>query len=472
MASRDDMIGRWAHGLLLWAVALPGCGRDISPLPPVSTCTQDWIVPATDPVYADSLPVDAPRLVWSLTLDGAPNDYGSGPVLAGDRLVLATGKHLFFVTKDGMQTEDVGENLYACQGSPRGPWSPPTADLEGNVYVLGSQAACSLTPAGQLRWATPRICEAIPSFGGVPPTYQCGAAVLSSDGRLFAGAAGSKVYALDSRTGSALWSAPALSHDLGYRSHFWGGGGNRLWLYIANVGSALLDATSGKMIGPINLGCGSSGVGTLGWMVRYECRGGEKSFDTCHFPAVTDPGGSLRSVAAVTTPGERLVMYDYAVDANGVQTGSSHLTLYNPDGSIAAGPVGADGLPFAVGADGTVYAFMCTTKGPRLAAYARDLQPGWLLDLPGRCSGWWPGGAVLDGDGMLYLTQDGEGYDTTHLFAVQTQSPGLASSSWPHFRHDNRGTAWLDQPVRDPPALDSGALDTDLPPVDGGGVRE
>ena len=31
----------------------------------------------------------------------------------------------------------------------------------------------------------------------------------------------------------------------------------------------------------------------------------------------------------------------------------------------------------------------------------------------------------------------------TELVAIQTRSPGLADSSWPSIRHDNRGTAWL-----------------------------
>lgn len=31
----------------------------------------------------------------------------------------------------------------------------------------------------------------------------------------------------------------------------------------------------------------------------------------------------------------------------------------------------------------------------------------------------------------------------TQVIAIQTRSPGLADSSWPSWRHDNRGTAWL-----------------------------
>jgi hypothetical protein len=124
-------------------------------------------------------------------------------------------------------------------------------------------------------------------------------------------------------------------------------------------------------------------------------------------------------------------------------------------------------VPFAVGADGIVYAFTCNGPTVRYVAYSRDLQQLWLLDLPGGCSRWL-GGAVLDGDGMLYVSQEGENYGTTNLFAIQTRSPGLANSSWPIWRHDNRGTGWLGQPVQDRPAIDAGALDAEQAAVDSG----
>jgi hypothetical protein len=290
---------------------------------------------------------------------------------------------------------------------------------------------------------------------------------LSSDGKLFAGASGGKVYALDSGNGSMLWSAPARSDSTGYMSSFYGGGGNQLLLHIADQGMVVLDATSGKTIGPMNVWCGAYGVGAIGWMSGFECRGGAEFFDTCHVPVAGNVTGERRAFAPITAPGERLVMYYYGVDVDGRETGSRYITLYNPDGSLAAGPVTADGIPFAVGADGTIYAFMCEGLGPRFAAYSRDLQQLWLLDLPGRCYRWLRG-AVLDGDGMLYVASEGERYETTDLHAIQTRSPGLADSSWPHWRHDNRGTGWLDQPARGP-TIDASASDAELPHTDGGG---
>jgi hypothetical protein len=51
---------------------------------------------------------------------------------------------------------------------------------------------------------------------------------------------------------------------------------------------------------------------------------------------------------------------------------------------------------------------------------------------------------VLDDDGVLYLARALSGGDeNVETLAIQTQSPGLAESSWPSLRHDNRGTMWL-----------------------------
>jgi hypothetical protein len=52
------------------------------------------------------------------------------------------------------------------------------------------------------------------------------------------------------------------------------------------------------------------------------------------------------------------------------------------------------------------------------------------------------GNVVLDDDGVMYLSRQGE-TSGAEIIAIQTRSPGLADSSWPSLRHDNRGTAWL-----------------------------
>jgi hypothetical protein len=63
----------------------------------------------------------------------------------------------------------------------------------------------------------------------------------------------------------------------------------------------------------------------------------------------------------------------------------------------------------------------------------------------------------LEDNGVMYLTWKANKGITTEAIAIQTASPGLADSSWPSLRHDNRGTAWLvpGTPAATPPAGDS-----------------
>jgi hypothetical protein len=92
-------------------------------------------------------------------------------------------------------------------------------------------------------------------------------------------------------------------------------------------------------------------------------------------------------------------------------------------------------------------------KVNELIAYTSDLEEMWRLNLgkPDNCP---IGNGVLDEDGVLYLARALSGGDeNVEILAIQTQSPGLAESSWPSLRHDNRGTMWL---VPLPPLSDAG----------------
>jgi len=44
----------------------------------------------------------------------------------------------------------------------------------------------------------------------------------------------------------------------------------------------------------------------------------------------------------------------------------------------------------------------------------------------------------LSADGVLYI-----GSDDNFLYALQTDSPGLAQTSWPKFRGDLQNTGWV-----------------------------
>jgi hypothetical protein len=110
------------------------------------------------------------------------------------------------------------------------------------------------------------------------------------------------------------------------------------------------------------------------------------------------------------------------------------------DGQIVAGPIPRRETPWLVGADGTLYAaeFGSPSSPSKLVALSPELAELWTIDIPSAMP--YGTSAVLGDDGVLY-TQIGT-VDGSAVIAIQTKSPGLARSSWPTYRHDNRSTNW------------------------------
>jgi hypothetical protein len=455
------MLRKPAPALLVFALAASACGKGSSER--VSTCVLDWVVPTEAPVFDESLVVDAPKLLWTLSFKGGPNYYGGGPVLSGDRLVLSTGAGVFFVSKDGASSQDVTASLRK-RPSLGGvvPWSAPTADTAGNVYLVGYTGICSLSPDGQVRWAVSYDCtNSVPYGEGYESVPEYSPAALSSTGVLFAVACDQRVHALQSLDGSELWSAPAPTEQTNYFSEVAGGGGNHVLLYRAGEGEFVLDAPTGATVGPMTQSCAGAAVGVFGWTISAECANGEKRYKTC--PLSLGPNGSPRVegtyLAYLTAPGERLVMFDFTLDYNGYPQDPRTITLYNRDGSIAVGPSLVQGWPNLVGADGTIYVSdgvgnATTPSALRIIAYSRELNELWRIDQTVGCCALY--GEVLDRDGVLYVSTSGDEYSTIKLFAIQTRSPGLARSSWPSARHDNQGTEWLVPPTLASNGVDAG----------------
>ena len=143
------------------------------------------------------------------------------------------------------------------------------------------------------------------------------------------------------------------------------------------------------------------------------------------------------------------------------------LKLFDADGRLVVSTPEFEGGAVAAGADGAIYMFRCddaATSTNRVLAYSRELKELWRLDLGGAgCKGM-TGNVVLDDAGVLYLMRRGDGAGTAEVIAIQTASPGLADSSWPSTRHDNRGTAWLVPGVGVSDAVDGGSA-VDAGPV-------
>lgn len=122
------------------------------------------------------------------------------------------------------------------------------------------------------------------------------------------------------------------------------------------------------------------------------------------------------------------------------------------DGRRLAGPTGS-GMPLAAGADGTFYALTCalgpvtqyTPEPPFLVALTENLEEKWRVMLPVPAEhGMFPcprPAVALDEDGVMYLAVEAGG---THMLAVQTQSPGIASTPWPLWFRSHNGSLWAD----------------------------
>jgi hypothetical protein len=141
--------------------------------------------------------------------------------------------------------------------------------------------------------------------------------------------------------------------------------------------------------------------------------------------------------------------------ALGTSDSTGRLTLFSKDGALLAGP-SPWGAPVAAGADGTFYVLSCINRRSEPSAQPRELialdgnlELRWKVALPEpagtvvglghQCPA---SGVVLSDDGIMYLVQAGDSGVILH--AVQTDSPGLAETTWPVVFGDNEGSNWWD----------------------------
>ena len=391
-----------------------------------SACIEDWPKSGTPHRAKPSLTVAAPSVRWqSDPLDGLQRSTDpAGPILSAGRLALQSGDWVYFVSKDGSSVQTVKYN--AMGAFPSG----LVADQEGNVYYTAPDGVYSLAPAGNLRWLAQHGAVAGEFAQGIPP-------VLGPDGVVYAVTFDQRVGAYRASDGSQLWSQPAPS-DPCCSSAVMGGGGSAVFVAIGETETVALRTGTGARLGAfVRPAYGRSftwgwGSWVLGWDIGI-ADSHTYVFDTCG--ALKWPPGST-GASGVVAVGELLVTGD-----------NSSLRLFDTAGNPAAGPAAGEGRPVAAGADGTIYTFRCDSSPPavnRVLAYSADLQELWRLDLGGSSCLQITGNVVLDDDGVMYMMRAAPDVaGGTQVLAIQTASPGLADSSWPSWRHDNRGTAWL-----------------------------
>jgi outer membrane protein assembly factor BamB len=390
-----------------------------------AACIADWPKSGAPHWPKPSLAVAAPKLLWQDSLDGIQRtDDLAGPVLAAGRLALQSGDWIYFVSTDGASVQQVKYNPMAAFPSGL------VADPEGNVYYTAPDGVYSLGPTGQIRWSTPCCGPAKEFAQGIPP-------VLGPDGVVYAVTFDEKVGAYRASDGSPLWSRPA-PFDTCCSSAVMGGGGSAVFVAVGGTETIALTTSTGTELGAfVRPAYGRSftwqwGSWVLGWDIGI-AHSATYVFDTCG--NLTWPTGGP-GASGVVTVGELLVTGD-----------TTSLRLFDAAGNLVAGPSPGEGRPIAAGGDGTIYTFRCESSSPavnRLLAYSADLQELWRLDLGGSSCLMITGNVVLDDDGVMYMMRATPDAPVgTQVLAIQTASPGLAESSWPSWRHDNCGTAWL-----------------------------
>jgi len=437
--------------------ALLSCKKDSPTQVGLTECVQRWPTAGGPHMVKASLDVEAPKLLWAVDVGGTQCSGGGeiatgdgGPVLSGDRLAFQAGAYLYFLSKDGTNPQRVSHTSFVSCAS------GVAADPEGNVYSVLPEGVLSLNPSGGARWV-----------GGGGRGSQSESAyyyppVVAPDGVVYAATSDDRVYALRAKDGSTVWSKTASG------ARVLGGAGNGLFIQADGRGVSVLDTAEGRNLGTLSVmidGKASKfgaqwGEWLLGWDFGI-VNGTNWVFDSC---------GTLRwsmfnrqtryAGAGPLTTGELLVAAMTELD--GDSWASRGIAVFDAAGGRVASASSAKGIVAAVGADGTIYTVACEAGPPKnvARAYSPDLAEYWTFDLGGDrfCLGI-TGNVVLDEDGVMYLMRNSPNITGTQIVAIQTRSPGLADSSWPSWRHDNRGTAWLVSGVASTTDADGGAQD-------------
>jgi len=461
------------------ALILAGFARRKGTEPPkigFSRCIESWPAAGETRAVKPSLGVEAPRLLWAIDVAGSQAFGGrivssdGGPVLTGERLAFQAGSFVYFVNKDGTSPQSFGSALSG--GYPSG----LVADLEGNVYSISQEGFFSLDRAGRLRWQGGGAGQARVEFPYYDPP------VLGPDGVVYGVASDERVYALRTADGKTLWSK-AAPRDKYHASYMAGGVGNGLFVQMGADRTDVLSTRDGSTLGTIRVlidgvtktPSSALSANVYGWDLGI-AQSADFVYDACGSLRWSKWNNRAPKTSGVVTAGEHLVVVSYDTDDHGTPLSPSMMTLYNAAGAVVGQPAPVEGRPLAAGADGTIYTVRCEDSTPainRVLAYSANLQPLWSFDLGGDLCKGMNGNVVLDDDGVMYLKRSSPNIYGTQVMAIQTQSPGLAHSSWPSWRHDNRGTAWLVPGVASTIDADGGAQDVagaaDIPGESTGG---
>ena len=345
-------------------------------------------------------PKDTLRMWRYQVMAGTENALGSSPAVGPDGAIYVGSQdnYLYAVNPDGTL-----KWRFPTGGVVR---SSPAIAPDGTIYV-GSfdNRLYAIKPDGTPKWS-------YVTGSNVPSSP-----AIAADGTVYIGSSDEHIYALNPdstlrwryRTGRAVYSSPAIGAD---GTIYCGSYDN--CLYALNPDSTVkwsYQTGNNVLSSPAIAADGTVYVGSVDDYLY--ALSPDSTFKWSYLT-----GGAIRSSPAIGADGT-------------VYVGSSdgHLYAFNPDSTLkwryAAGEA-VDGSP-AVNSDGTVYfgsddnyLYALSPEGTLIWRYETD---GDIESSP-----------AIGPDGTIYFTS----YDG-YLYALKGTS-GLASSSWPKFRHDMNNT--------------------------------
>lgn len=430
-----------SDGALLPEVSIDS-GNNDEGIQASTTCIGNWPKSGRAPQVLAPLAVTAPRILWAQRI-GTSRDYGNGVLRTGAGLVEAKG-NLLLTTGGPLAVIQKANGAWSLADvtASRDWMSPPVSDEDGNVYSVGRSGFYAYDSNGHIVWSSP-----VPNPEGAE-FVETQWPVLSPDGVLYGIGADSHLRALRASSGALMWRVP-IDQRVGY-AQLSGGGGDAVFIHPFTQGEVVIARDSGASLGELLTAAGQRvagfpGIWELGWDFGIGI-GSLVCFDTCGSQKwSTWVDSSWNEDSGIIAAGEHLVAVKWKANSNGDRLTPDSMSLYDVYGNVVGGPVEGAGKPFVAGADGAIYTVNCeqsSSKANQVVAYSADLTEMWRIDI-GLVDNCPVGNGVLDRDGVLYLTHamgTGQGVE---VVAVQTQSPGLAESSWPSLRHDNRGSSWL-----------------------------
>lgn len=400
------------------------------PLP--HNCIEDWPEPPNaQPV--PSLSNITPAVLWTKPVPQAVARFGdvnNQLVWTGTHLAFSGANKLWILEPDGEVSAIV--NLGAVQFV-----SEPVADDEGTIY-FGSVDLYAVRPDGSFKWTKPLGPNVSPSV----EMTRASAIALSPDGILYLFATDGYIYAVRSEDGSTVWKRPLKVGEFlqnGSLPHISSGIGDTI--YIAGIPH--LRATGEPAGGPlmhegIELTTGVFGLYSQKILATRNVSNANRT-DLYVFNACGDFLWSHRG-SSYWVP--RVVLFEDRVLIQEGPPNDRMARIYSATGEHLLGPAPMAGSAWLAGADGLIYAMECADQNSEmtLVAYSPALDRLWSLDLEQPCY-WAP--PVLADDGKLYVLRGHDIDKEVSVTAIQTPSPGLANTSKPNDRCNNRRTRWL-----------------------------